>query len=349
MIRLALLGAGLIGLEHAKLVAAHPGATLAAIADPAPEAAAYARQAGVPCFADFEAMLDAVRPDGAIVAVPNQLHLASGLACVRRGIACLMEKPIADGIAAARQLTDASEAAGVPILVGHHRRHSPDVIAARRLVQDGTLGELVAVNGMCLFRKHDGYFDLAWRREAGGGPLLINLIHDIDSLRFICGEIESVQAATSNAARGFDVEDTASIALRFTNGAIGTFVISDSVVSPWAWEFTSGQAAYFPSQPGAHLFLGGRKASLSVPDMQLWRHAGPAGDWRDPVLSETQVLPVTRAYEDQLDHFLAVVTRRQVPVVTARDAMLTLAATLAIAEAGRTGSRVDVEAFCASR
>ena len=345
MKRLVLLGAGLIGREHAKLVAAHPDATLVGVADPAPSAVAYAEANGVAHFADYDAMLDATRPDGAIVALPNQLHRAAGLACIARGIPCLMEKPVADTIAAARVLAQASEDSGVPILVGHHRRHSPDIAEARRLVQAGALGDVLAVNGMCLFRKDDRYFDAAWRREPGGGPLLINLIHDIDSLRFICGEVASVQAFTSNAGRGFTVEDTASVMLRFVGGALGTFVISDSVVSPWSWEFTSDQALYFPHQPGAFLFLGGRAASLSVSDMRLWRHERPNGDWRDPVSQQTHALPATRAYDNQLDHFLAVVDGRVAPLISARDGMMTLATTLAIAEAGRIGATVDVPTF----
>ena len=348
MKRLVLLGAGLIGREHAKLVVNHPAAALVAVADPSPASAAFAGANGLAHFADFEAMLNATEPDGAIVALPNQLHLAAGLACVARGIPCLMEKPVADTVAAARALAEASEAADVPVLVGHHRRHSPDIAEARRLLRDGALGTLRAVSGMCLFRKDDGYFDAAWRREPGGGPLLINLIHDIDSLRFLCGEIASVQAFTSNAARGYAVEDTASLALRFEIGALGTFVISDSVVSPWSWEFTSGQALYFPHQPGSHLFLGGSEASLSVSDMRLWRHRRPDGDWRDPVEGQVQPLPPTRAYENQLDHFLAVIARRSTPLISARDGMLTLATTLAVAEAARTGASVDVPALHAT-
>lgn len=349
MTRLALLGAGLIGREHAKLVAAHPDAVLVAIADPAPAAAAFAAEAGVTHFGDYEAMLDAIRPDGAIVALPNQLHLPAGLACIARGIPCLMEKPVADTVAAARTLAEASEAAHVPILIGHHRRYSPDIAEARRLVQDGALGTLLAINGMCWFRKDDRYFDADWRREPGGGPLLINLIHDIDSLRFICGEIAAVQAMASNLARGSAVEDTASVMLRFAGGALGSFAISDSVVSPWSWEFTSGQALYFPHQPGNYLFLGGSRASLSVSDMRLWRHVRPDGDWRDPVEGAPRPLSPTRAYDEQLAHFLQVVAREVPPAISARDGMATLAATLAVAEAARTGAAVDVAAFTAAR
>ena len=349
MMRLALLGAGMIGREHATLIAAHPDVTLVAIADPAPAAADYAATIGVPHFVEYEAMLDATRPDGAIVALPNQLHLPAGLACIARGIPCLMEKPVADTVAAARTLAERSEEAGVPVLVGHHRRHSPDIAEARRLVGAGALGRLVAVNGMCWFRKDDRYFDADWRRAPGGGPLLINLIHDVDCLRFICGEIAAVQAVTSNASRGFAVEDTASVTLRFASGALGSFNISDSVVSPWSWEFTSGQALYLPPQPGSYLFLGGSQASLSVSEMRLWQHARPDGNWREPVESAVQPLPPTRAYDNQLAHFLGVIAREVPPAISARDGLATLATTLSIAEAARTGATVDVAAYTAAQ
>lgn len=345
--RLALLGAGLIGREHAGLVTAHPDAELVAIADPTSSARDYARQLGVSHFDDYEQMLDAVRPDGAIVALPNTLHTPAGLACISRRIPCLIEKPIADTMDAARRLTEASETSGVPVLIGHHRRHSPDIREARNTVRAGLLGDLVTVNGMCLFNKPDGYFEAAWRRSEGGGPLLINLIHDIDSLRFICGEIDSVQAFTSSAVRNFAVEDTASVTLRFESGVLGTFIISDAVVSPWSWEFTSAQALYFPHQPGAYLFFGGRTASLSVSDMYLWHHAEPGGTWQNPLTREHRPLDLSRAYVNQLDHFLAVIAGDEKPLVTARDGMMSLAATLAIAAAAREGRTISVADFAA--
>src|SRR5580692_3781757 len=158
--RLALLGAGLIGREHARLVAAHPAAELAAIADPAPAARDFAATLGVAHYTDHKRMLDDIGPEGAIVALPNHLHAPAGLDCIERGIACLVEKPIADTIEAARRLTEASESAGVPILVGQHRRHSPDIREARRVVREGLLGDLVTVNGMSLFDKPDEYFEV---------------------------------------------------------------------------------------------------------------------------------------------------------------------------------------------
>lgn len=342
MTTIALLGAGLIGREHAALIAAHGEARLAAICDPSPAGEELAGRLSVSHWTDYETMLDAVKPDGAIIALPNHLHGPAALACIARGIPSLVEKPIAETLAAGLAIADASEQVGVPVLVGHHRRHSPDIREAKRIVEAGELGPLVAVNGMTIFDKPEPYFEMEWRRCPGGGPLLINLVHDLDMLRHLVGEIESVRAFTSSATRGFEVEDTASVAIRFVNGALGSFTLSDASVSPWAWEYTSGQALYFPTQPGPCLFLSGRKAALSVSDMYLWRHAKEGEHWQHPLVREHRPGDGSRAYVNQLNHFVAVIRGEAQPLISARDGALTLAATLAVERAAREDRTVTI-------
>ncbi len=340
---LVILGAGLIGREHCALVKNHPGARVVGIADVSPDAEQYAQSMSVPYFSDYEKMLDETKPNGAIIALPNTLHLAAGLACIKRGIPSLIEKPVADTIAAARQLTEASERANVAVLVGHHRRHSPDIYESKRLIADGALGQLVAVNGMWMSDKPGDYFKAEWRRQPGGGPLLINLIHDIDCLRFIVGEIESVRAFTSSAARGFEVEDTATIALRFENGVLGSFLLSDTIASPYTWEIASGQALYFPHQPGNCYFFGGTEGTLASPAMDLWRHDQKHEHWQHPLVRQQMALDGSRTYQNQIDHFLAVIAGKAKPVVSARDAMNTLAATIAVDLAAREDRTVTLQ------
>lgn len=341
-LRIVLMGAGLIGREHATLVRNNPATELVGIADVSAQGKRYAESVGVPHYSDINVMLDDLRPDGAIVALPNTMHVSTGLACIRRSIPALVEKPIADTVDTARKLVTESERSGVPVLIGHHRRHSPDIREAKRVVSAGELGDIVAVNGMWMVDKPHDYFDAEWRRSTGGGPLLINLIHDIDCLRFICGEIESVKAFTSSRVRGFAVEDTGSVILRFENGTLGSFVLSDSVVSPFAWDLASGQALYFPHQPENCYFFGGRSASLAVPSMKLWRHTKDGEHWQDPLARYHIPLDRSRTYVNQLEHFCAVIGRETTPVVTARDGMMTLAATLAIEKAAREDRTVTI-------
>jgi predicted dehydrogenase len=100
------IGAGNIGRRHLEVISGDPACGAAAIADPAPDAEAFARERGIAYFADYREMLDQVRPDGAIVATPNQVHAAAGLACVDHGVPALVEKPLADSLAAASDLVE---------------------------------------------------------------------------------------------------------------------------------------------------------------------------------------------------------------------------------------------------
>ena len=111
-VRLAVLGAGLIGRRHIAHVEAEAMADLAAVVDPTPEGEAIARKHGARWFASLSEMLAADKPDGVIIATPNQIHVANGLEAIAAVVPALVEKPIADDIASAGHLVEAAEAAG---------------------------------------------------------------------------------------------------------------------------------------------------------------------------------------------------------------------------------------------
>lgn len=342
-LRIAVAGTGLMGRRHIELIEAHASCELGAIVDPAPHAVEIAGRAGVPLYRTLDDLFHAVRPDGVILATPNAVHVENALDCIRAGVAALVEKPVAHTVEAGQCLCEAAQRAGAKILVGHHRRYNPILTRAREIVQQGTLGRIVAVQGSALFYKPDGYFDEApWRRQPGGGPILINLIHEIDSLRALCGEIVSVQAFASNAARGFLVEDTAAINLRFANGALGAFVLSDAAASAKSWEQTSRENPSYAACPDEDCYvIAGVDGSLGVPTMRLKTYARREDrSWWKPF--QDRVVAVERAspLERQLDHFCAVIRGEAQPLVTAHDGLQNLRVTEAIIEAARSGSTV---------
>lgn len=332
-------GAGVIGRAHAQRVAASESCVLAGVADPGARAADYAAGLGVPHWTELEAALAAARPDGVILATPNTLHVQGALACIARGIAVLVEKPVADTLAEAVRLADAVERSGVPVLVGHHRRHSAAMAAAREAIDSGVLGRLVAVQGSALFHKPASYFDEApWRREKGSGPILNNLVHEMDNLRMLAGEIDEVQAMASNARRGHPVEDTVSISLRFANGALGSFMLSDVAASTRSWEQTAGEnAAYARDETEACYLVSGDRGSLAVPTLRLQTAQGPEASWFDPMRDERLSARLSDPLQRQLEHFASVIRREQAPLVGVRDATRSLQATLAVAESAARG------------
>ena len=242
------------------------------------------------------------------------------------------------------QLVGAAEQAGVPLLVGHHRRHSPLIIRTRALLEQGVLGKLVAVTGAALFYKPDEYFaEAPWRGQPGGGPILINMIHEIDDLRALCGEIVAVQAFASNATRGLGVEDTVAINLRFASGALGTFMMSDTVAATKSWEQTSAENANYANYPDEDCYLlAGTQASIGVPSMRVFSFTGERS-WYVPMQASVAAVERADPLARQLDHFCAVIRRKALPLVTGRDATRTLAVTLAISEAAKTGRSISME------
>ena len=345
-LEIAIAGAGTIGRTHIGLIQASAECRLAGIVDPAPGAAEIARAAGVSRYETLKAMFAAQRPDGVIVATPNQLHVQNGLDCIEAGVPALIEKPVAHSVGEGIRLRDAAERAGARILVGHHRVHSPLLATACAIVQQGTLGRLVAVTGSAMFYKPDGYFDEApWRRQPGGGPILINMIHEIGNLRALCGEIVAVQAFASNATRGFPVEDTVAINLRFANGALGTFMLSDTAASARSWEQTSQENKSYATYPDEDCYvIVGTDGSLAVPTMRLKIYARKEDrSWWKPFRTDVAAVDRADPLERQLAHFCAVIRGEAEPRVTARDGLANLRVTEAIAEAARTGESITLD------
>jgi predicted dehydrogenase len=345
-LRIAVAGAGLIGRSHIALIATSDECDLAAVVDPAPAAAEVARKADVPLLPTFAALFARETPDGVIVATPNSLHLEHGLACVTAGVPVLVEKPIADTIEAGETLCAAAEKANVPLLIGHHRLHGTIMAKAVEIVRSGRLGRLVAVTGTALYHKPDSYFtEGPWRAQAGGGPILINLIHDIGNLRALCGEIAAVQSIASRAARGHAVEDTAAIVFRFANGALGTFMLSDTAASGRSWEQTSRENPRFPTYPDEDCYvLTGTRGSLSVPTMRLRYFEGSQErSWLTPLTAETVTIERADPLQRQLANFCAVIRGKSEAVVTGRDGLQNLRVIDAVIRAAHSGATISVD------
>ncbi|MGY8676630.1 Gfo/Idh/MocA family oxidoreductase [Bradyrhizobium sp. UFLA05-153] len=189
--------------------------------------------------------------------------------------------------------------------------------------------------------KPDDYFDVSWRREKGAGPILLNLIHDVDLLRYLCGEIVSVQAAQSNRLRGNDVEEIAAIILHFASAALGTVNVSDIIQSPWSWEFTTGEnPAYSHTQETCYQ-IGGTKASLAIPQLDLWHHPSKPSWWA-PIERERLRYEPEDPLGLQIANFCAVVRGTAESVVSGREGLKTLKLIDAIKRAAESGARVSV-------
>jgi predicted dehydrogenase len=320
--RILVLGGGLIGSRHIKAVQAHPGCTLVGLVDPD---AACRTEPSVRRFAQIEAVDAPV--DGVIIATPTHLHAAQGMEAAARGWHMLIEKPVADDLDAAQALSTAVAAAGIGSLVGHHRRYHSTVERLREMIASGELGDVVTVSLIWAMRKPAPYFEGNWR-AAGGSPVMINLVHDIDMLRHVIGEVSEIAALRGRDLRRADRIESGAVALAFENGATGTISFADTAPSPWGFEAATGENPNIGATGQDMMWITGTKGSIGFPSLTHW---SGAPDWsiaataRKTILEDDGASPLER----QLSHFLEVMDGAR-PLIDVADATRTLAVALDI-------------------
>lgn len=211
-VRIAVIGAGAMGANHARVLASLPDAELVAVVD-ADESRAKAAAYGCRAYADYREMIEKEQLDAVTVAVPTRLHLGVALECIERGLALLVEKPMAADVAECVRLRDAAQAKGVPLMAGHVERFNPAVQELKRRLDAGALGAIHQVRA----RRVGPFFE----RERDIGVVQDLATHDIDVARFLLrSEVEQVQAETQCGVRT-EFEDALVGLLRFESGAAG--------------------------------------------------------------------------------------------------------------------------------
>ena len=340
--KLALIGAGTIGKRHLKAISETDEAELIAIVDSELKLKYIALEKNVPFFQSTEDMLKNKKPDGVIVCTPTEVRLEPVISSLKAQSHVLIEKPIASNITEAREIIKTANLVSREVLVGHHRRYYGKIKKTRELINKGAIGKLVGISGMWSVRKPDSYFDPPWRKLKSSGPVLINLIHEIDTLRYICGEIVSLSAKVTNGLRNHSKEETVAVLMTFEEGALGTFLLSDTTPSPWSWEQSTGENLNFPqSSQNVYRFIGS-KASLEFPNLILWKHKSINPDWHKKIVPKFLKMDLEDAYFEQCNHFCGVISGREKPNINAEDATKTLEATLAVFEASEKGSEIQL-------
>ena len=335
-LQICVVGGGSIGMRHIACAQVSDAVDLRAVVEPDTAHRTRLADRGLPVVAD----LDGVPPQvsAAIIATPTPQHAQVASACLDRGWAVLVEKPLTQTLSSAKALCAQAARLGLPLITGHHRRCHPFVAQARADLE--RLGSLVTLQGIWCLHKHDSYFDVGWRQEAGAGPIMTNLSHEIDLLHYLAGPITEVSAMTSNATRGYSVEDTASVCMRFANGAVGNFIMSDAGASPWAFEAATGENPAIHVRGDDPLRFIGTKGALGFPSLQMWRaHPDQPSDWQHPLahVPGPMQAPID-GIAVQLEHFAAIARGQPDSLLaTGADGLRTMQVLDAIQTASQTG------------
>lgn len=345
---IAVAGAGLIGRAHIARIQAQPGARLGAIVDPSPAARDMAAGLGVPYFADVAEALATARPDGLVIATPNAFHVPHGLAAVEAGVPMLLEKPPANDVESARTLVEAAERKGVPILVGHHHRHSPLMRRAREVIQSGRWAAHRGQRNVPL--QEAGPWLLRWCRLLATRAGRRRGAHQPHPRRR--------RPADPVRRRGRGAGDELQRGPRLSGGGQrrGPPALrqrrprharsSDRPRRRGAGSDLRENKAYPQTDQSCYL-VAGTRGSLAVPRLETWTHDGDG--WWTPIRSERITAPEEDPLTLQMKHFLAVVRGEATPVIDGREGMRTLATTLAVkAAAAGSGawSRLERDRNC---
>ncbi len=211
-LRVAVVGAGLIGRKRAIALKAFPDCRLAVSADVNPEAGRrlaedFAGQAET----DWEVVVRRGDIDIVVVSTPNHLLAQVSIAALRSGKHVLCEKPLGRNAAEAQKIVEAARAGGGTLKTGFNHRHHPALARAKALAGQGEIGPLLYLRCRYGHGGRPGY-EQEWRADrtlSGGGELLDQGVHVVDLMRWFAGDFEEVFGVTRTAYWDMDVEDNA--------------------------------------------------------------------------------------------------------------------------------------------
>ncbi|HEV3101377.1 MAG TPA: Gfo/Idh/MocA family oxidoreductase [Candidatus Dormibacteraeota bacterium] len=218
MIRIGVVGLGVMGRSHARVLDEVDQADLVAVCDPTEDAMAWARKRRLVGYRSFEELFDREKLDAVTIAVPTRFHLEVGLAAIERGLDVLMEKPIATDLDEAQQLVAAAKKRGTMLAIGHVERFNPAVRELKKRLDVGEVGRIFQVHS-----RRQGPFP---SRIRDVGAVIDLATHDLDVMRYLLGvDVVRLYAETERRIHT-EHEDMLNALLRFDNGAVGVMQVN---------------------------------------------------------------------------------------------------------------------------
>jgi predicted dehydrogenase len=216
-LRYGVIGAGVVAPLHFEAIAALEDAELVGICSLEAE------------HLDLRGLL-ALEPDVVVVCSPHPSHMALTVAALEAGAHVLVEKPLAPEAREADAMIAAADRAERLLGVCFQQRFRPVIVAARELIGDGRLGELVRMSIVDpLYRPNAYYGTASWRgtwQGEGGGVLMNQAPHTLDLLCHLAGPPANVWGVSRRRSQPIEAEDTATALVEFANGAVGTLAVS---------------------------------------------------------------------------------------------------------------------------
>src|SRR6056300_733241 len=343
IINIAIQGIGTVGKRHLMAIEQIENINLSGIIDLTPQAEEFCKNKNIPLFQNLNDLLANNKTDGLVISTPTIHHHQNAITALKLGFDVLIEKPISATINEAQEITNIAIENKCKVLVGHQRRFYPLVTKTKEIIKSKELGRILGLSGVWGLRKDKDYFLPDWRKKITAGPVITNLIHDIDYLRFIFGEIEEVSAFSSNIINNFEKEDVITANLKFKSGLLGNFLITDCGTSPWSWETATGENIHLPTLLENNLRVIGTEGSLEFPNLKIWRYIKNGSDWKNEIYSQDLSFSNIDPYVAQMNHFKDIINRKIEPITGSEDAELTLKVALSILESALNNKSIKIQ------
>lgn len=330
MIKAAVIGVGSMGKNHARIYDALEGVALVAVSDiDTKSARAAASRYRARYYADHATMLDQEKPDLVSVAVPTGLHHQVALDVIERGLDLLVEKPIADTVANAKEIIERAQAQGVQFMVGHVERFNPAVCELKRRLEDGQLGKMFQIHARRL-----GPFP---HRIRDVGVVIDLATHDLDVMCHLTeADVVRVYAETEQEIHTLH-EDSLSGLMRFQNGVVG--VLDVNWLTP-----TKVRELYVTGEKG--MFM----VNYLTQDLYLYENEYVGSDW-DRLgmlkgIGEGNMIKLRIGKREplhaELEAFAQSVEEGGPPPVTGEDGIRALTLAQAMVESGRQHTAIEL-------
>lgn len=339
MIRFGVIGTGAISAAHIDSIKKLGDAALTAVWSRTYEKAkAVAEREGCVAVPTVEELVRRDDVDAVTICTPSGAHLEPALAAIEAGKHVIIEKPLEVTNERCRRIIEAADKAGVKLGVIFQSRFAPANEALHRAIREGRFGRIVMGDAYVKWYRSQAYYDSgAWRGTwelDGGGALMNQAIHTVDTLLWLMGPVESVFAhADCLAHERIEVEDTVAAVLRFENGAVGVIEAATSV---------------HPGYPKRVEVHGSKGGAVIVDDAVVEWHEeddperakaireefGPKG------VSGTSRDPMAMSFDNhrrQLADFVKAIKENGTPLVDGREGARSVSVVRAIYESAREG------------
>jgi len=230
-IRFAVVGCGRIAANHFAALRAHAdNAELVAVCDIDSQVLEKAvAGTGARGFSSFAELLESARLDVAVLCTPSGLHSQQAIKAAQRGVHVVTEKPMATRWSDGLEMVRACDEAGVRLFVVKQNRRNATLQLLKRALEQRRFGRVFMVTINVFWSRPQLYYDSArWRGtwEFDGGALMNQASHYVDLVDWLIGPVESVQAYIATLARNIQVEDTATVGIRWRSGTLGSINVT---------------------------------------------------------------------------------------------------------------------------